>query len=100
MGWMVQLPDDPEHPDIFQLNNPDKGRQQVGHRAPGSSSNLPHLLFCQASGASRLLHPCALGLGVACYALTRPWTMTEVSTEQYVECVPYRDHFCGLAFSA
>lgn len=29
MGWMVQLPDDPEHPDIFQLNNPDKGRQQA-----------------------------------------------------------------------
>lgn len=27
VGWMVQLPDDPEHPDIFQLNNPDKGRQ-------------------------------------------------------------------------
>ncbi|XP_036042462.1 ras-specific guanine nucleotide-releasing factor RalGPS1 isoform X6 [Onychomys torridus] len=25
VGWMVQLPDDPEHPDIFQLNNPDKG---------------------------------------------------------------------------
>ncbi|EPQ17204.1 Ras-specific guanine nucleotide-releasing factor RalGPS1 [Myotis brandtii] len=24
VGWMVQLPDDPEHPDIFQLNNPDK----------------------------------------------------------------------------
>ncbi|KAH0517076.1 Ras-specific guanine nucleotide-releasing factor RalGPS1, partial [Microtus ochrogaster] len=24
IGWMVQLPDDPEHPDIFQLNNPDK----------------------------------------------------------------------------
>lgn len=23
---MVALPDDPEHPDIFQLNNPDKGR--------------------------------------------------------------------------
>lgn len=33
VGWMVQLPDDPEHPDIFQLNNPDKGRQQAqrGH---------------------------------------------------------------------
>lgn len=29
VGWMVQLPDDPEHPDIFQLNNPDKGRQQA-----------------------------------------------------------------------
>ncbi|XP_014735512.1 PREDICTED: ras-specific guanine nucleotide-releasing factor RalGPS1 isoform X2 [Sturnus vulgaris] len=26
VGWMVALPDDPEHPDIFQLNNPDKGR--------------------------------------------------------------------------
>ncbi|XP_065504291.1 ras-specific guanine nucleotide-releasing factor RalGPS1 isoform X3 [Caloenas nicobarica] len=25
VGWMVALPDDPEHPDIFQLNNPDKG---------------------------------------------------------------------------
>ncbi|EGW07690.1 Ras-specific guanine nucleotide-releasing factor RalGPS1 [Cricetulus griseus] len=29
LGWMVQLPDDPEHPDIFQLNNPDKGGQQA-----------------------------------------------------------------------
>lgn len=26
LGWMVALPDDPEHPDIFQLNNPDKGK--------------------------------------------------------------------------
>uniref|UniRef100_A0A8C9EKC4 Ral GEF with PH domain and SH3 binding motif 1 n=1 Tax=Pavo cristatus TaxID=9049 RepID=A0A8C9EKC4_PAVCR len=26
VGWMVALPDDPEHPDIFQLNNPDKGK--------------------------------------------------------------------------
>ncbi|XP_040180156.1 ras-specific guanine nucleotide-releasing factor RalGPS1 isoform X3 [Rana temporaria] len=25
LGWMVVLPDDPEHPNIFQLNNPDKG---------------------------------------------------------------------------
>ncbi|XP_064891378.1 ras-specific guanine nucleotide-releasing factor RalGPS1 isoform X3 [Columba livia] len=25
VGWMVALPDDPEHPDIFHLNNPDKG---------------------------------------------------------------------------
>ncbi|XP_018423177.1 PREDICTED: ras-specific guanine nucleotide-releasing factor RalGPS1 isoform X5 [Nanorana parkeri] len=25
LGWMVVLPDDPEHPSIFQLNNPDKG---------------------------------------------------------------------------
>eukprot|EP00062_Callorhinchus_milii_P024957 gi/632985418/ref/XP_007909671.1/ PREDICTED: ras-specific guanine nucleotide-releasing factor RalGPS1-like [Callorhinchus milii] len=24
-GWMVVLPDDHQHPDIFQLNNPDKG---------------------------------------------------------------------------
>ncbi|XP_021117697.1 ras-specific guanine nucleotide-releasing factor RalGPS1 isoform X14 [Heterocephalus glaber] len=35
MGWMVQLPDDPEHPDIFQLNNPDKGnvyKFQTGSR--------------------------------------------------------------------
>ncbi|KAB0406910.1 hypothetical protein E2I00_002040 [Balaenoptera physalus] len=32
---MVQLPDDPEHPDIFQLNNPDKGnvyKFQTGSR--------------------------------------------------------------------
>ncbi|XP_075416881.1 ras-specific guanine nucleotide-releasing factor RalGPS1 isoform X1 [Tenrec ecaudatus] len=35
LGWMVQLPDDPEHPDIFQLNNPDKGnvyKFQTGSR--------------------------------------------------------------------
>ncbi|XP_023484678.1 ras-specific guanine nucleotide-releasing factor RalGPS1 isoform X11 [Equus quagga] len=35
VGWMVQLPDDPEHPDIFQLNNPDKGnvyKFQTGSR--------------------------------------------------------------------
>ncbi|XP_035759016.1 ras-specific guanine nucleotide-releasing factor RalGPS1 isoform X6 [Egretta garzetta] len=35
MGWMVALPDDPEHPDIFQLNNPDKGnvyKFQTGSR--------------------------------------------------------------------
>ncbi|XP_061459517.1 ras-specific guanine nucleotide-releasing factor RalGPS1 isoform X3 [Rhineura floridana] len=35
MGWMVALPDDPEHPDIFQLNNPDKGnvyKFQAGSR--------------------------------------------------------------------
>ncbi|KAG2469919.1 RGPS1 factor, partial [Polypterus senegalus] len=25
LGWMPVLPDDPEHPDIFQLNDPDKG---------------------------------------------------------------------------
>ncbi|XP_063791949.1 ras-specific guanine nucleotide-releasing factor RalGPS1 isoform X1 [Pseudophryne corroboree] len=25
LGWMVVLPDDPEQPNIFQLNNPDKG---------------------------------------------------------------------------
>lgn len=24
-GWIVVLPDDPEHPNIFQLNDPDKG---------------------------------------------------------------------------
>lgn len=34
VGWMVQLPDDPEHPDIFQLNNPDKGRQRARRRVP------------------------------------------------------------------
>uniref|UniRef100_A0A8C3V7X8 Ras-specific guanine nucleotide-releasing factor RalGPS1 n=1 Tax=Catharus ustulatus TaxID=91951 RepID=A0A8C3V7X8_CATUS len=35
VGWMVALPDDPEHPDIFQLNNPDKGnvyKFQTGSR--------------------------------------------------------------------
>ncbi|KAM9325537.1 ras-specific guanine nucleotide-releasing factor RalGPS1 isoform 2-T2 [Gastrophryne carolinensis] len=35
LGWMVVLPDDPEHPDIFQLNNPDKGnvyKFQTGSR--------------------------------------------------------------------
>ncbi|XP_046542056.1 ras-specific guanine nucleotide-releasing factor RalGPS1 isoform X7 [Equus quagga] len=29
VGWMVQLPDDPEHPDIFQLNNPDKALDSI-----------------------------------------------------------------------
>ncbi|XP_071980881.1 ras-specific guanine nucleotide-releasing factor RalGPS1 isoform X5 [Engystomops pustulosus] len=35
LGWMVVLPDDPEHPNIFQLNNPDKGnvyKFQTGSR--------------------------------------------------------------------
>ncbi|KGL80385.1 Ras-specific guanine nucleotide-releasing factor RalGPS1 [Tinamus guttatus] len=35
VDWMVALPDDPEHPDIFQLNNPDKGnvyKFQTGSR--------------------------------------------------------------------
>ncbi|MGH0172965.1 UNVERIFIED_CONTAM: hypothetical protein FKN15_075836 [Acipenser sinensis] len=35
IGWMVVLPDDPEHPDIFQLNDPDKGnvyKFQTGSR--------------------------------------------------------------------
>ncbi|XP_057257619.1 ras-specific guanine nucleotide-releasing factor RalGPS1 isoform X2 [Pezoporus wallicus] len=35
VGWMVTLPDDPEHPDIFQLNNPDRGnvyKFQTGSR--------------------------------------------------------------------
>lgn len=36
VGWMVQLPDDPEHPDIFQLNNPDKGRRGRS-RAPAAA---------------------------------------------------------------
>lgn len=43
VGWMVQLPDDPEHPDIFQLNNPDKGRRQA--RAGACSLSLP-CSFC------------------------------------------------------
>nr|XP_051711024.1 ras-specific guanine nucleotide-releasing factor RalGPS1 isoform X12 [Oryctolagus cuniculus] len=35
VGWMAQLPDDPAHPDVFQLNNPDKGnvyKFQTGSR--------------------------------------------------------------------
>ncbi|XP_053328459.1 ras-specific guanine nucleotide-releasing factor RalGPS1 isoform X2 [Spea bombifrons] len=35
LGWIVVLPDDPEHPNIFQLNNPDKGnvyKFQTGSR--------------------------------------------------------------------
>ncbi|MBZ3889546.1 Ras-specific guanine nucleotide-releasing factor RalGPS1, partial [Sciurus carolinensis] len=37
VGWMVQLPDDPEHPDIFQLNNPDKVHQNyIGNDAEKS----------------------------------------------------------------
>uniref|UniRef100_A0A8C0KTI0 Ral GEF with PH domain and SH3 binding motif 1 n=1 Tax=Canis lupus dingo TaxID=286419 RepID=A0A8C0KTI0_CANLU len=46
VGWMVQLPDDPEHPDIFQLNNPDKGRQQAGHWVP-TTSLYSVFLSCQ-----------------------------------------------------
>lgn len=51
VGWMVQLPDDPEHPDIFQLNNPDKGRRRAGARSPSRPS-----LFCcvQALPGSQL----------------------------------------------
>ncbi len=26
LGWMVVLPDDPAQPNIFQLNDPDKGK--------------------------------------------------------------------------
>ena len=25
-GWIAVLPDDPDHPNIFQLNDPDKGK--------------------------------------------------------------------------
>ncbi|XP_029470099.1 ras-specific guanine nucleotide-releasing factor RalGPS1 isoform X5 [Rhinatrema bivittatum] len=35
VGWMVVLPDDPDHPNVFQLNNPDKGnvyKFQTGSR--------------------------------------------------------------------
>lgn len=45
VGWMVQLPDDPEHPDIFQLNNPDKGRQQSWPWVPPTFL-CPVFLFC------------------------------------------------------
>lgn len=45
VGWMVQLPDDPEHPDIFQLNNPDKGRHGPGAGRPRLLSALFHLLL-------------------------------------------------------
>lgn len=45
VGWMVQLPDDPEHPDIFQLNNPDKGRQQSWRWVP-TTFLCPVFLFC------------------------------------------------------
>lgn len=44
VGWMVQLPDDPEHPDIFQLNNPDKGRPRAWSRCCCFSQ--PCFLLC------------------------------------------------------
>uniref|UniRef100_A0A8C4EVM0 Ras-GEF domain-containing protein n=1 Tax=Dicentrarchus labrax TaxID=13489 RepID=A0A8C4EVM0_DICLA len=33
-GWMVVLPDDPARPNIFQLNDPDKGQLHTTNRAP------------------------------------------------------------------
>ncbi|XP_022357285.1 ras-specific guanine nucleotide-releasing factor RalGPS1 isoform X5 [Enhydra lutris kenyoni] len=61
VGWMVQLPDDPEHPDIFQLNNPDKGnvyKFQTGsrfhailwhkHLDDACKSNRPQGTLCSA----------------------------------------------------
>lgn len=45
VGWMVQLPDDPEHPDIFQLNNPDKGRRGPGAGCLQLLSASFHLLL-------------------------------------------------------
>lgn len=33
-GWMVVLPDDPARPNIFQLNDPDKGQLHTANRAP------------------------------------------------------------------
>ncbi|XP_061055890.1 ras-specific guanine nucleotide-releasing factor RalGPS1 isoform X4 [Eubalaena glacialis] len=68
VGWMVQLPDDPEHPDIFQLNNPDKGnvyKFQTGsrfhailwhkHLDDACKSNRPQEL------AESSQHPCEVG---------------------------------------
>lgn len=46
---MAQLPDDPAHPDVFQLNNPDKGGQQVGAAHPTSAK-------------SACVHTCVRGL--------------------------------------
>ena len=37
-GWMVVLPDDPARPNIFHLNDPDKGQ-------PQQKRNLRILLF-------------------------------------------------------
>ncbi|XP_048970418.1 ras-specific guanine nucleotide-releasing factor RalGPS1 isoform X7 [Canis lupus baileyi] len=61
VGWMVQLPDDPEHPDIFQLNNPDKGnvyKFQTGsrfhailwhkHLDDACKSNRPQGILCSS----------------------------------------------------
>lgn len=38
-GWMVVLPDDPARPNIFQLNDPDKGQLHT----PFSVFSFPHL---------------------------------------------------------
>ncbi|KAH0615509.1 hypothetical protein JD844_004859 [Phrynosoma platyrhinos] len=49
VGWMVALPDDPEHPDIFQLNNPDKGTCKpyvIRITSPGLWCNFK----CQTAG--------------------------------------------------
>nr|XP_030714490.1 ras-specific guanine nucleotide-releasing factor RalGPS1 isoform X5 [Globicephala melas] len=79
VGWMVQLPDDPEHPDIFQLNNPDKGnvyKFQTGsrfhailwhkHLDDACKSNRPQdqasgeMLYVQELAESSQ-HPCEVG---------------------------------------
>eukprot|EP00074_Homo_sapiens_P067224 XP_011517527.1 ras-specific guanine nucleotide-releasing factor RalGPS1 isoform X1 [Homo sapiens] len=86
VGWMVQLPDDPEHPDIFQLNNPDKGnvykfqtgsrfhailwhkhlddacksnRPQEAGAAPGPTGTDSHEVDHLEGGAGKEAGPCA-----------------------------------------
>lgn len=63
VGWMVQLPDDPEHPDIFQLNNPDKGnvyKFQTGSRFHAILWHKHLDDACKSSrpqASSEMLHP-------------------------------------------
>ncbi|XP_060056178.1 ras-specific guanine nucleotide-releasing factor RalGPS1 isoform X5 [Erinaceus europaeus] len=58
VGWMVQLPDDPEHPDIFQLNNPDKGNVYKFQTGSRFHAILWHKHLDDACKSNRPQTPC------------------------------------------